>query len=187
MNVIVGVKVLGKDTENQRGPCTKCLYDNQTVLAAYNNLKDQHGSANVDIADAYCSTYIFTSNYSGQSDGIARGIPYGTYTLPYSNTYFAGYNRSFIKTEFANQYVYEGCKDYTFSGNLEILHDRTLETQVFVNAIRRYGNPYNFLCNTTYEDNPSIEEPIINNIIGASTETQSNASAQLSNPTSYSE
>ena len=187
MNVIVGVKVMGKDTENQRGPCTKCLYDNATVLAAYNSLKNQWGSDNVDIADAYCSTYVFTTNYSGQVDGVARGIPFGSYSLPYSSTLFGGYARSFIKTQFENQRVYEGCKDYTFSGNLEILHDRTLETQVFVNAIRRYGNPYNSICSTTYEDNPSIEESLINNITAASTETQSNAVAQLPNPISYSE
>lgn len=187
MRINVGVKVLGKNKNNRRGPCTQCLYDNATVLAAYNNLVNQYGSGNVDIADAYCSTYTFTTNYSGQSDGVPRGIPYGSYTLPYSSTLFAGFGRSYVKTQFANQYVYEGCRNYEFSGDLEILHDRTLETQVFVQAVNRYGNPYDFICSNSYEDRPSIDEGTINNIMSASSVTLSGATSQLSNPTLYSE
>lgn len=187
MRINIGVKVAGKNYANERGPCTQCLYDNATVVAAYNNLVNQHGAGNVDIADAYCSTYTFTTNYSGQSDGVARGIPYGTYTLPYGSTYFGGYSRSYIKTQFASQYVYEGCRDYEFSGNLEILHDRTLETQTFVQAINRYGNPYDFMCDRSYEDVISIDESAINNLISASAQYYSSAVSQLLNPTSYSE
>ena len=187
MQINVGVNVGGKNYTNERGPCKQCLYDNSAVLAAYNSLVSQHGAGNVDIADAYCQGFAFPTYYNGQSDGVGRGIPFGTYTLPYSNTLFGGYTRSFIKTQFSSQYVYEGCRDYEFSGNLEILHDRTLETQTFVQAINRYGNPYDFMCNRSYGNSISIDEASINNLLSASTQYYSSAVSQLSNPTLYSE
>ena len=187
MEINVGVRVAGKNTDNDRGPCSQCLYDNSAVLSAYNSLVNQYGAGNVDIADAYCQGFVFTSYYNGQSDGVERGIPFVTYTLPYSNTLFGGYSRAYVKTQFASQYVYEGCRDYAFSGNLEILHDRTLETQTFVQAINRYGNPYDFMCSRSYEDVISIDEPTINNLVSASTQYDSNAVAQLSSPTLYPE
>lgn len=187
MRVNVGVKVKGKNYDNDRGPCTQCLYDNPTVLSTYNSLVNQYGANNVDIADAYCQGQIFTTYYNGESDGVVRGIPYGSYTLPYSSPTFFGYSRSYIRTQFENQYVYEGCRDYEFSGDLEILHDRTLETETFANAINRYGNPYDFMCNRSYEDAISIDEPTINNLINASTQYYQNADAQLTNPTLYPE
>lgn len=187
IRIDVGVKVGGKNYGDERGPCKQCLYDNSAVLSTYNSLVNQYGAGNVDISDAYCQGFVFPTYYNGQSDGVGRGIPFSTYTLPYSNTLFGGYARSYIKTQFANQYVYEGCRDYEFSGNLEILHDRTLETQTFVQAINRYGNPYDFMCNRLYEDSISIDEPTINNLLSASTQYYSGAVSQLSNPTSYSE
>ena len=190
MRVHLGVKVAGKNLEtegDEKGPCTQCLLNDSALMSLYEDLKDAHGASNVDLADAFCQLYFTPSFYSGQEDGQQYGIPYGTYSLPYSPTYFGGYGRSYVKTQFAQQYVYEGCRDYEFSGDLEILHDRLLETLTFAEAINRYGNPYESLCNRYYEDAISIDEPNLNNIVSASDEHDPNAVAQLSEPTSYSE
>lgn len=190
MRVNVGVKVQGKnfDTEgDEKGPCTQCLLEDSAVMSAYNSLKNTYGASNVDLADAYCQVYYTPSFYSGQEDGAFYGIPYGSYTLPYSSTYFGGYSRAYVKTQFAEQYVYEGCRDYEFSGDLEILHDRLLETLTFAQAINRYGNPYDSMCSRSYEDAISIDEQNLNNIVSASDEFYPNAVAQLSDPISYSE
>lgn len=187
IKITVGVKVSDKDYANERGPCTKCLYQDSAVLAAYNDLVAEHGADEVDIADAFCQVYSFPAPYNGQFDGVQRGIPYGNYSLPYSSLLFGGYARSFIKSQFSNQYVYEGCKDYEFSGNLEVLHDRTLETQTFAQAVNRYGNPYDSLCSRRYEDSQSSDEANINNLISSYNDFMVGATAQLSNPTSFSE
>jgi hypothetical protein len=186
MNITVGVKVGGKNEDDLRGPCTECLYQDSAVLSAYNTLKNQYGSS-VDIADAFCQVYAFPSYYGGQSDGVNRGIPFSAYTLPYASTLFGGYSRTYMKTFFAEQRVVEGCRDYEFSGNLEILHDRTLETETFVEAINRYGNPYDALCSRQYEEPVSYDEMAINNTLSAYSDFLSDAVAQLSDPISYSE
>jgi hypothetical protein len=190
MRITVGVKVAGKDLETpgeEKGPCTKCLLNDSAVMTAYNNLKNTYGASNVDLADAYCQVYYTPSFYSGQEDGAYYGIPYGAYTLPYSSSFFGGYSRAYVKTQFAQQYVYEGCRNYEFSGDLEILHDRMLETLTFAQAINRYGNPYESMCNRYYEDAISIDEPNLNNIVSASDQYDPSAVAQLSDPTLYTE
>jgi len=185
VKILVGAKVGTKNETELRGPCTECLYTNQTVLSTYNTMKNQYGAENVDIADAYCQLYAFPSYYNGQADGVNRGIPFGSYTLPYSTTLFGGYTRANVRTFFADQRVVEGCRDYEFSGNLEILHDRTLETETFVSAVNKYGNPYDAICSRYYEDIIGYDEQAINNVISAVTEYLSGAATQLSSPNFY--
>ena len=183
MKITVGVKVAGQDYENDRGPCKRCLYEDGAVMSTYNSLVSSHGAGNVDIADAFCDVYYTPSYYSGQTNGTRYGIPFGSYTLPYAPTLFAGFNRAYVKSEFAPEnYLYEGCHDYEFSGYLEILHDKTLETKTFVDAVNKYGNPYDFKCGRVYEDTIAYDEASINNIVGASEEFDPDAPAQLPDP-----
>lgn len=191
MRVNVGVKVAGKNYDSgaeERGPCTQCLYENSAIMSAYTSLVNAHGAANVDLSDAFCVTYDGLTDYASQSNGLSYRIPHNQVALPYAST-FTGYGRALIKSRYAAQllHTYEGCRDYEFSGYLEILHDRLLESKTFTQAISRYGNPYSSICNKVYEDAVVIDEQNINNIVSASNQYDSSAPNQLTNPTNFSE
>ena len=188
MRVNIGVKV-PFDYDNDRGPCKSCIYEDSAVMNAYDDLVDEYGASNVELADAWCQVYYANVLYAGQSDGQPYGIPRTTgYTLPYSSSYgFLGFNLDYIKEQYGPQYIYEGCRDYEFSGNLEILHDLSLETDTFVDAVNKYGNPYDFKCGRRYEDSKVINESAINNFIGAVDNHNPNAPNQLSDPDQYEE
>ena len=183
MRVNIGVK-MPYDYDNDRGPCLECIYSDSAVMNAYDDLVDDYGANNVELADAWCQVYYATAAYSGQVDGQPYGIPRtGGYTLPYSAAYgFTGYTLGYVQSQFGPQYIYEGCRDYEFSGNLEILHDLSLETKTFVDAVNKYGNPYDFKCARRYEDALIIDETAINNFIGAVDSYDPTAPSQLSNP-----
>lgn len=183
MKVNVGVK-MPFDYDNDRGPCLECIYSDSAVMDAYDDLVDNYGANNVELADAWCQIYYAAAAYNGEIDGQSYGIPRtGGYTLPYASTYgFAGYTLGYVQSQFGPQYIYEGCRDYEFSGNLEILHDLSLETKTFVDAVNKYGNPYDLKCARRYEDSLIIDEAAINNFIGAVDTYDPTAPAQLSDP-----
>lgn len=182
IKVTLGVKIAGKDFVNDRGPCKKCIYTDSATISAYNSLVSSYGSGNVSMEDAWCQVYAFPSYYSGQSDGTQYGLPFGSYTLPYLSTYFGGFTRSYIKTQYGKQYVYEGCHDYEITGSLMVLHDLTLESDIFNQALEKYGNPYDYKCGRVYEQGVSISQLDLNNTIGASEDYLPGSPSQLSSP-----
>jgi hypothetical protein len=182
ININLAVKIAGKDYVNDRGPCKTCIQTDAATISAYNSLVSQYGSGNVSMEDAWCQVYAFPTYYDGEEDGLQYGIPFGSYNLPYSEDLFEGYTRSGVKTKFGPQYVYEGCHDYEITGRLMVLHDLTLEGDIFTQSLEKYGNPYDFKCGRVYENGVAINQIDINNTIGASENYLPGAPSQLSNP-----
>jgi hypothetical protein len=182
IKITLGVKVNNQDYTNERGPCKKCIYTDAATISAYNSLVSSYGSGNVSMEDAWCQTYAFPTYYAAHTDGIPKGIPFGAYSLPYLSTIFGGYTRSYIKSQYGKQYVYEGCHDYEVSGFLQVLHDLTLEGDIFTAALEKYGNPYDYKCGRVYEDGIAISQLDLNNTIGASEDYLPGAPNQLSSP-----
>lgn len=197
LHINVGVKVAGKNLTTagqERGPCVECLHADSALIAKRNELQNLYGSSvTITLEDAWCELYATYTPFDnpdslppGNSNVPKYGIPYGVYELG-AGWNWDGFTREEMREHFQNDRVYEGCRDYEFSGNLEILHDRTLETQTFVQAIRRYGNPYESFCSRSYEDVDSIDETRLYNMVAATNQHDSNAVPQLSNPTLFSE
>jgi hypothetical protein len=135
INVRLGVRI-NPDQEDDIGRCTRCLLNSSTLVDRLNQIKSKDSDA--DIADAFCDVTYPLSSIFGNFIG---------YT-PYKKSYL--WSRSIYGPN--DNAIVEGIRSWEISGNLEILHDLTQETRTFVDAVNKYGNPYNFLCGRSYGD-----------------------------------
>ena len=136
INVRLGVRINPNPTNPDIGKCTKCLLDNPTYAARLTQIQSKDPGAN--IADAFCDVYYPLSSIFGTFLG---------YT-PYTKSYLWG--RTIYGTN--DDVIVENIRSWEISGNLQILHDLTQETKTFVDAVNKYGNPYDYFCNRDYGD-----------------------------------
>jgi hypothetical protein len=136
INVRLGVRINPDPENDDIGRCTRCLLDNPTYVNKLNQIKSKDPDA--DIADAFCDVTYPISSIFGNFIG------------------YTPYNKSFLWSR--NLYgvnddaIVEGIRSWEISGNLEILQDLTAQTKTFVEAVNKYGNPYDFLCGRSYGD-----------------------------------
>jgi hypothetical protein len=136
INVRLGVRINPNPTNPDIGKCTKCLLDNPTYAARLTQIQSKDPGAN--IADAFCDVYYPLSSIFGSFLG---------YT-PYTKSYLWG--RTIYGAN--DDVIVENIRSWEISGNLQILHDLTQETKTFVDAVNKYGNPYDYFCNRNYGD-----------------------------------
>lgn len=136
INVRLGVKINPNVNNPDIGRCTKCLLDNPTYVSRLSQIQSKDPGAN--IADAFCDVYYPLSSIFGTFLG---------YT-PYTKSYLWGQSLYSINDDV----IVENIRSWEISGNLQILHDLTQETKTFVDAVNKYGNPYDYFCDRSYGD-----------------------------------
>lgn len=136
INVRLGVRINPNPNNPDIGRCTKCLLDNPTFVSRLNQVRSKDPNAN--IADAFCDLYYPLSSIFGTFIG---------YT-PYTKSFLWG--RSLYGSN--DDVIVENIRSWEISGNLQILHDLTQETKTFVDAVNKYGNPYDYFCDRGYGD-----------------------------------
>jgi hypothetical protein len=136
INVRLGVRINPDSINPDIGKCTRCLLDNPTYVSRLSTIQSKDPGAN--IADAFCDINYPISSIFGSFLG---------YT-PYAKSYLWG--RTIYGAN--DDVIVENIRSWEISGNLQILHDLTQETKTFVDAVNKYGNPYDYFCDRNYGD-----------------------------------